>query len=351
MTTPAAVLALLTRIKGIGCLTGQFSEVKGMAQIQTGGAIATIDTLTGQWPAILGGDYWYYGSTSPLADLAFNAAAISYARAGGLATLTLSMPNPTSGGASNDISALDTAGLLIPGTATNTAFMATLDSIAAGLAPLDAAGVPVGVRMYHENNAVPMWFWWHLLSPPQFITLWKFTRDYLVLTKGLQNLYFIWAVNTGFTTMPPMPRYPGDFYVDVTGLDGYTSTPAGLISDIDMLLTLGKPVLLSEFGSGSPNASDPNFQMPTLVAALREQMPRVVGFQTWWAPWGIETMPNAKTAMNDPWLINRGGFALAAPPPPAPVVSSASIIPTLVTQLEQAAALLTSIKAGLETLT
>jgi Glycosyl hydrolase family 26 len=313
MNTPAQILAYLASIRGAHCISGQFTEIKGLAQITPGGAIAEIEAQSGEWLGLLGGDYWYFSSTEPTADTTFNALATAYAAAGGLVTLTLSMPNPTTGGYSGDVSTLDAADLLTAGTPTNTKFMTALSSVADGLAQI--SGVPVGLRMFHECNGAPAWFWWGLLPPADFVTLWQFTHDYLTKTRGLTNLYFILGANAGLAQMPIGARYPGAPYVGVVGVDGYTSVPAGLAADFAAIATYGKPVALTEFGSGSPSNADPAFNAATLLAALKGPLAEAVFVQTWWAPWGLETMQGSAALLQNPWMVNRGDIGATMPTP------------------------------------
>jgi mannan endo-1,4-beta-mannosidase len=329
-TSPASVLALMNRIAGKQVLSFQFTEIQGLKQTQAGGAISNIQQQTGHWLAGIGGDYWWYGSVEPVANTTFNAAAIDYAKNGGLITLSLSMPNPTTGGPSPDVSNLDAAGLLTQGTPTNNALLRMLDSIAVGLQELDALGRPVMLRVYHELNG--FWFWWGAgsLTAPQFKALWTYTHDYLTKTKGLKNLLWIWAVNSGMSSMPGLDRYPGDAYVDLTGLDFYANNPSAAVGDYNILVDLGKPVCLAEFGSGGPSGADPGFDQAILNAALKSQMPNAVFWQQWWAPWGLELMQNTKAALSDPRVANRGDFSadIVATPTPVPTTTPSPPTPT-----------------------
>jgi mannan endo-1,4-beta-mannosidase len=343
-TTPASVLAALKSIQGRATLSGQFIEVGDLSPI------GQIYNSTGKWLGLIGGDYWHFGGTGAPAGVAsFNASAKAYWNAGGLVTLSISIPNPTTGGGSSDVSRLDVAGLLVRGTATNTALNASLDAVAAGLADLQAAGVVVILRPYHELNGT--WFYWGAgtMSAVQFQALWAYTHSYMTKTKGLTNLLWLWSVNAGFGSFPQtLLRFPPAGLVDLTGLDFYSSSPAGAQSDYQALVNLGLPVSLSEFGSGGPGAGDPNFSLPTLISALRSQMPRVVLWQQWWdgnaggkPGWGMAAIRDVSAGLNDPWVINRGDlkYAAATAPPPVAVpavVSSPAAAPVVTRATVQA---------------
>jgi len=309
-SSPARVLAVFNSFVGTHTMSCQFTELQGLPSINA------IQAATGQNLGMVGGDYWFFGSTQTAADYSFNAAAITWWNAGGLATLILSMPNPTTGGYSGDVSNLDAANLLVAGSATNNRLLNTLNAVATGLQALQTAGVPVILRPYHENNG--NWFWWgtNFMSASQFAALWQYTYDYFVTTKGLKNLVWLWSVNAGISGFSQtIPRYNaiqalGGNMIDMTGFDVYTSDPASTVADYNTLESLGKLVCMAEYGSGSPSNGDSSFNEQTLINVLRSSMPRIVFWQQWWAPWGLLNVQNASGALNDPWVINRGEFTV-----------------------------------------
>lgn len=306
---PARVLAVFNSFVGSHTMSCQFTELRGLT------TITAIQAATGQNLGMVGGDYWFFGSTQTAADYSFNAAAITWWNAGGLATLILSMPNPTTGGYSGDVSNLDVGNLLVAGSATNNALLNTLSNVATGLLALQTAGVTVILRPYHENNG--NWFWWgtNFMSATQFAALWQYTYNYFVNTKGLKNLVWCWSVNAGISGFPQsIPRYNACITlgntIDMTGFDVYTSNPASVVSDYNTLVGLGKPVCMAEYGAGNPSSGDSSFSEPTLINVFRNSMPRIVFWQQWWAPWGLLDVQNASAALNDPWVINRGEFTV-----------------------------------------
>ena len=320
LPTPAEILTYFGSIAGRHAVSGQFIELKGLRVIET------IHRTTGQWLGMIGGDYWYDGGTGPpIAFYPFNAAAVSYARAGGLVTLIASMPNPTTGGSSHDTASLDAAGLLTRGTATNTALNAILNQVATGLAQLQAVGVTVLFRPYWESNG--HWFWWgtsHLTSA-QYVALWNYTHDYLTKTKKLTNLIWIWSPNAGFSGFPQtIPRFPGKATVDMTGFDLYSSNPADGVADYNALVDLGLPVCLAEYGAGGPAGGDPSFDQTVLIRTLQTRMPKVVFWQQWGGDnsggkgWGMMQVQNAKQALTMPWVINRDELAISRSAGPMP---------------------------------
>lgn len=316
--TRDSVLAGFKAIAGKQVVAGQFTEIRGVSQIQPGGAIAKIHDMTGKWVGMVGGDYWWFGDTDPGGiSYAFNDLAIEWGKRGGLATLILSMPY--GGGPSQQPARQVDLANLGPNDA---AFVATIDRVAVGLAKLRDAGVIVLLRPYHELNG--NWFWWGSQNAAAgFVSLWRWTWNYLTKTKGLDNLLWVWSVNAGYSSsLPGADRYPGDGYVDVVGLDFYADNPASTAPDIQALGRIGKPVWLSEFGSGSPSQGNPSFNMQTLGSALAGPLSQVSAWQQWWAPWGMELMHGTAACLQDARTLNCGDLAMfqeGAPiPTPAP---------------------------------
>lgn len=307
---PARVLAVFNSFVGTKTMSCQFTELRGLP------TITAIQQATGVNLGMVGGDYWFFGSTQGTADYSFNAAAITWWNAGGLATLILSMPNPTTGGYSGDVSNLDAANLLVAGSSTNNALLNTLNTVATGIAALQAAGVTIILRPYHENNG--NWFWWgtSFMSAAQFAALWQYTYNYFVTTKGLKNIVWLWSVNAGINGFTQtIPRYNAILNlgntIDMTGFDVYTSDPASVQSDYNTLVGLSsRPVCMAEYGSGDPSNGDSSFNEQTLINVFKNSMPRIVFWQQWWAPWGLLDVQNASGALNDPWVLNRGEFTV-----------------------------------------
>lgn len=304
--TPADLIAYLGSIAGRHTISGQYVETGDLAPI------TALHERTGRWLGLVSGDYYHYDQTSGRPVTTFNASAISYWNAGGLVLLNLHMPNPTSGGPVHDVSTLDAAGLLTPGTPTNTAFMDNLDRVAGALGELQAAGVVVIFRPFHENGGG--WFWWGTrcrLTSAQFIALWRFTHDYLEKTRGLHNL--VWLFESGQPDIPTLTNYPGDAYADIVGQDVYTNHPGdpSVVGGYAPLVATGKPVCMAEFGPRGPDGGDPAFDETTLVSAFRTAMPKTVFFVQWWdqnagrVGWGMASTRNVSAALSDPWILNR----------------------------------------------
>jgi mannan endo-1,4-beta-mannosidase len=125
-----------------------------------------------------------------------------------------------------------------------------IDMIAGELRKLADWGIPVLWRPLHEAEGG--WFWWGAKGPQPFIRLWRLLHDRLTRVQGLHNL--IW-VYTG-TANPDW--YPGDDVVDIIGLDDYPADVRDPLSatwdDVQTRFGGRKLIALSEFG-GVPDLS------------------------------------------------------------------------------------------------
>ncbi|MFI1072608.1 glycoside hydrolase family 26 protein [Streptomyces puniciscabiei] len=114
------------------------------------------------------------------------------------------------------------------GTDEHRALLHDLGYLADHLGYLAAHGVPVLLRPYHEMNTRPgHGFWWAGQDPAAYRKLWRITYDYLVGTRGLHNLLFVWSPSAweGTFAREPGDYYPGGRHVDLVGVDDYSDTP------------------------------------------------------------------------------------------------------------------------------
>lgn len=192
-----------------------------------------------------------------------------------------------------------------------TPYTGMLDYHAAYLAQLRDAGVMVIYRMYPEmdrkgvtSSDSPQWH--RNLSPADYIALWQFTRNYLVTTKGLTNLLFLWAcIQDGPSTC--LQWYPGSAYVDLVGFDHYPPDGVMLTHPVyTQLLTLGKPVVLGEFGLQGPGdtVTVPR-DINTMVERVRANMPQLVAGACWDGIWALGLQSNVPAGMANNWLVTQ----------------------------------------------
>ena len=189
--------------------------------------------LTGSHPAIVGVDtlsfLGYEGKMNDLVTVVKN-----MHRQGLIVTLSSHMPNFTLGGDefydySPNYTDGDCGRRILPGGDLNDKYKRFLDLIAefASIC-IDVEGekIPMIFRPFHECNGD--WFWWgkSFMTDEEFKELFRYTIDYLMDDKGVDNLAVCYSPN-GFIGSEEeyLSRYPGDEYIDIMGLDLYNDKP------------------------------------------------------------------------------------------------------------------------------
>lgn len=170
--------------------------------------------------SVVGFDLWELGKTKtyefPFYDRAI-ADLIVMAQDGAVLTASWHAPNPHTGGPYNDRSWHD-LGALLEDTPAADAFWADYDEQLGVLLELQAAGVAVVLRPFHEVNGD--WFWW---GRPAAAT---FKRVYAELQErawaaGVHNVVWAYSFNavTGRHIADPVTLLPRA--VDLAGIDSY----------------------------------------------------------------------------------------------------------------------------------
>ncbi|REG94800.1 glycoside hydrolase family 26 protein [Flavobacterium aquicola] len=155
---------------------------------------------------------------------------------GEVITACCHLNNPLTGGDSWDNSKNTVAKeILTDGSATNLKFNSWLDKLAVFANNLkDSNGklIPVIFRPFHEHTQT--WSWWGSSATTQqeFISLWKYTIDYLKNKKQVHS--FIYAISPQLDQQGTVDsflfRWPGDNYVDFIGWDSYHGTNTAAFS-------------------------------------------------------------------------------------------------------------------------
>lgn len=115
---------------------------------------------------------------------------------------------------------------ILPGGDLRDVYTGYLDLVADFLSRMQAADVPVIFRPFHENNG--SWFWWGAAhcTPSEFKNLYRSTVEYLRDEKGLHNLLYAYSPNGPIADAADYAaRYPGDAFIDITGVDMYHRDP------------------------------------------------------------------------------------------------------------------------------
>jgi mannan endo-1,4-beta-mannosidase len=288
-----AVLAYIRRLSEKGdrkVLSGQFLDFEPNATLALPEAI---HGSSGKWPAFVGVDYMDFRDQRVEYEVA-DRLATEYWKAGGLVEVSVHMTDPANpkGGGLRD-HGVRLGDLLASGSAANAAWLAELDTIAAGLGRLQDAGVVVLWRPFHEMNGG--WFWWGAKPPKDFIALWRQVFGYLTEVKHLHNLIWVYS-----------PYYPGDGYVDMVGLDAYTDyIDQRHIKGFDGLLKLDKPAGFAEFGPHDSSNPTGDYDYTRFNQGLAASFPQAVFFMAWNNKWSPATNLRVREFYNDPSIVTR----------------------------------------------
>jgi len=190
-----------------------------------------VKSVTGSFPAVHG---WDLGKIE--VGWSFNLDTVNFQKMhhwirqvykrGGVNTISWHIDNPVSKKSAWDKT--PAVKDILPGGAQHAYFLAQLDLAADFLSKCKsgATRIPIIFRPWHEHNGD--WFWWGKgnCTEAEYITLWKFTVEYLRDTKGLHHLIYAFSpdrsrIDMNEPQLSYLYGYPGDEYVDIIGLDNY----------------------------------------------------------------------------------------------------------------------------------
>jgi len=217
-------LKYLYDISGKKCIAGQQNRSYWDA----------MKTISGQNAGLWGEDFSFYnwggtGSMHEWRTLITNEAKARW-REGAVVTFTFHGCPPTMGepcdwsNVTGRLTDSEWNQLITDGSQINRNWKARLDLVATYLQELEDSGVEVLFRPFHEMNH-PYVFWWaNRPGPNGSSRLYQITRDYLVNTKGLSNLIWVWNVQDFGTLASDLNTYdPGSANWDMLTLDMYNS--------------------------------------------------------------------------------------------------------------------------------
>ena len=272
------LLQYLVNISGQKILSGQESMFSAGAFPSSDDK--TVFQKTGKYPAIYTSDFGDVntGNLSDRNKVVSNA--ITYHNKGSIIAFQYHMIQPNLPDGSG-FSAMNIPGstytyvpqILTAGSALNLEFNKRLDELAGYFKTLEAAGIAILFRPFHEMNGD--FFWWSYQD--RFKELWIYEWNYITNTKKCNNVLWVFGVNyygnaAATSKQSPSFYYPGDAYVDVLGCDFYLNYGHSYDKRIhDELRTLG---------GGKPIAIPENGQMPD-IPTIRTTQPYWVYFSTW----------------------------------------------------------------------
>lgn len=220
-------------------------------------AAEVIHEQSGEWIAIVGVDYYETKQAEakltelelgkPPRWMQINPLIKEYWSKDGLATLSVHVTNPYTGGKAWDERKRASSDLLDPKTEAGQAYADQLRQIADGIEDLQKDDVVILYRPFHEWDG--NWFWWGNMDLELARNLWKQMFNYFTQERGLHNI--IWVYNGS------IDRYPGNDYVDINSYDFYTDSPGIAAAKYKEMQGTGKPFAIGEFGPPG-NSFDPD---------------------------------------------------------------------------------------------
>jgi hypothetical protein len=266
------VLDYLEAHAGVATLLGQHDKENAAPA----DASQRVAALAGRAPALWDGDFGFGKNADARAQLIAEAKA-QWA-AGALVGLMYHACPPTRDehcswqdigvrGRSAQLTDAQFVELTTPGTPLYEAWIGRLDTLASYLRQLDAAGVGVVLRPLHEMNQCVFWWACHK-GPNGSARLYQITHDYLVKTKGLDNIVWAYSVQDFPTLGSDLGDYsPGPAEFDIATLDVYGGrfTPANYARMLDF--AKGKLIAVAEcrqLPTPAELASQPRWSYVTL---------------------------------------------------------------------------------------
>jgi hypothetical protein len=265
---PTTVLGYLRSISGRLTVSGIHNrEPNSQPNLQT----ERMNRVAGRYPGLWSGDFLFSAN-----DVANRWAMIHECKrqwdAGSIVQLMMHVAPPTQpevcgwqGGILSHLSDDQWRDLITDGGALNKVWKTRLDGFATYLHYLKDNGVQVLFRPHHEMNQGAFW-WGGRKGPDGTARLYRITHDYLVHTKGLTNLVWVWD-------MQDMSRdfadyNPGESYWDVFAFDVYSDGYNRSWYDYILPIVDNKPMGIGECD-----------RLPT--PALLTEQPRWAFFMSW----------------------------------------------------------------------
>jgi len=245
------LLNFINSISGRMTMAGEHNR-----ESQQGNFIQTMDNVTGDYPALWGGDFLYEAD-----QIANRQNMIHYeiqgGKGGALISLMYHACPPTQseacawkGGVLSSLSSAQWSDLVTNGGQLNNVWKSRLDSIAPYLQQIQNAGLPIIFRPFHEMNQCVFWWACHT-GPNGTAKLYQITHDYLTNHWGLTNIVWVWSMQDildkstgsyGFNEYDP-----GAAYWDVMSLDFYDGAGFTTAKYNDMVAYAGnRPIAIGE---------------------------------------------------------------------------------------------------------
>jgi mannan endo-1,4-beta-mannosidase len=190
-----------------------------------------VKDVTGSHPGVYGWDFaGVTTSNGQFRDYEIHKLVTEAYDRGGVNTFSWHYANPVTGESFYDTT--KAVKHILPGGMKHNKYKSDLKRIAEfaeSLTGSDGSKVPVIFRPFHEFDG--SWFWWgdDYCSREEFVSLWRFTVDYLKDSLDVHNFLYAFSPDRLFYSREDyLLKYPGDNYVDILGMDNYYDfTPMG----------------------------------------------------------------------------------------------------------------------------
>lgn len=188
-----------------------------------------IYSVSGVYPYVYGFDIGRveYDLKKNIDDASFEQmkrSAISHYNRGGFVTISWHMNNPATDSTSWDKTAGDVVHRILYNPVLKQKYLSWLDKGADFMNQIvDEKGnkIPILFRPLHECNINAFWWGEKFCTAEDYIALWRLTFDYLVNTKKMHQLIWVYSPYDVKTEEELLSRYPGDEYVDLIGYEQY----------------------------------------------------------------------------------------------------------------------------------
>ncbi len=205
-------------------------------------------------------------------------------------------------------------------------------------------GLPLILRFDHEMNGTWYpWSEWNVHkdkpingnSPGQYATMWRHVHDIFAAEGANKYVIWLWAPNrvNAIRMQPdPVQFYPGDAYVDIIGMSGYSrpkdpeasfaQTYGGTTGQnadgqdypdtlrrLREVTTAKKPILLAEIGASEDNGDKAAWITDVFTSLAEPQNSDIMGFV--WFNFSVTSKLEGVTNTND-WRITSSSSATRA---------------------------------------
>lgn len=190
---------------------------------------ADVQSVTGEYPAVIGYDLGRleFDSLNNLDGVPFDEMrrniVVTYKR-GGLSTISWHLNNPVNPLKTSWDKEEFTIRRVLSNPEKLKVYYSWLDRVSDFLLNLkdkDGTLVPVIFRPLHEHTG--SWFWWGAdhCTPDEYKEFWSLTINYLLKTKGVNNILIGYSTDVFRDKRHYLERYPGNDFADILGFDIY----------------------------------------------------------------------------------------------------------------------------------